>query len=73
MFVVGGQVRGGRIYGRWPGLEREQLFEGRDLAITTDFRDVFGEALRRHLGAGDLSSIFPQYQMEEGRFVNFVS
>ena len=73
MFVVGGQVKGARIYGRWPGLERDQLFESRDLAVTTDFREVFGEVLVRHLGAGDLCGIFPEYDTKEERFRNFLS
>ena len=50
MFVIGGDVRGGRVYGRWPGLARDKRYEGRDLAVTTDFRDVFGEIVVRHLG-----------------------
>src|SRR5438034_8326264 len=50
MMVLGGPVRGGKVYGRWPGLEPEQLFEGRDLAVTTDFSDVLGELVSRHLG-----------------------
>ena len=49
MFVAGGAVNGGRILGEWPGLESEQLYQGRDLAVTTDFRDVFGEIAARHL------------------------
>ena len=61
MFVIGTQVQGGRVHGRWPGLEPEQLHEGRDLALTTDFRAVFSEVLARHLGASDLSRIFPGY------------
>ena len=61
MFVIGTQVQGGRVHGRWPGLEPEQLHEGRDLALTTDFRAVFSEVLQRHLGASDLSRIFPGY------------
>ena len=59
MLLLGGNVKGGKIYGKWPGLEREQRYEGRDLAITTDFRDIFSEALRGHLGAKDTSRIFP--------------
>ncbi|HEY2572946.1 MAG TPA: DUF1501 domain-containing protein, partial [Verrucomicrobiaceae bacterium] len=50
MMVLGGPVRGGKVYGRWPGLAPEQLYEKRDLAITTDFRDVLGELVRTHLG-----------------------
>jgi uncharacterized protein (DUF1501 family) len=61
MLVMGGPIAGGRIYGRWPGLEREQLWQGRDLAITTDFRDVFAELVTGHLGARDISGIFPGY------------
>ena len=61
MFVLGGSVKGGRVYGRWPGLAREQLYEGRDLALTTDFRSVFGEVVRSHLGAPDASRIFPGF------------
>jgi uncharacterized protein (DUF1501 family) len=61
MMILGGGVKGGRVYGKWPGLERDKLYEGRDLAITTDFRDVFAEAVTRHLGAKDISKIFPGY------------
>jgi uncharacterized protein (DUF1501 family) len=64
LFVAGGPVRGGKIYGEWPGLDRERLYEGRDLALTTDFRDVVGEALARHLGAGSLASVFPGYALQ---------
>jgi uncharacterized protein (DUF1501 family) len=49
------------VHGRWPGLEREQLYEGRDLALTTDFRAVFSEVASKHLGASDLAAIFPGY------------
>jgi uncharacterized protein (DUF1501 family) len=59
MLIFGGPVSGGKVYGRWPGLEREQRWEGRDLAITTDFRDVFTEVVTGHLGATDVSRIFP--------------
>ena len=61
MFVVGNSVRGGKVFGDWPGLKSEQLYEGRDLALTTDFRDVFGEIAAKHLGAANLKSIFPGY------------
>lgn len=61
MFVIGGGVQGGKVHGTWPGLEREQLYEGRDLALTTDFRAVFADVLRRHLGAQDLAPVFPGY------------
>jgi uncharacterized protein (DUF1501 family) len=44
LFVIGGDVKGGKVHGKWPGLANEQLYEGRDLALTTDFRSVFSEA-----------------------------
>ena len=59
MFVIGGDVHGGKVHGRWPGLAREQLYEGRDLALTTDFRSVFSELLTQHLGAGHPELVFP--------------
>jgi uncharacterized protein (DUF1501 family) len=68
MMVLGGGVRGGRVYGRWPGLSRERRFEGRDLAVTTDFRDVFGEIVVRHLGVADVRPIFPGYDVQPKRF-----
>ena len=61
MFVMGGAVKGGRVYGQWPGLEKEQLYEGRDLALTTDFRDVLGELVARHMGNASLRGVFPGY------------
>jgi uncharacterized protein (DUF1501 family) len=62
MFVVGGSVQGGRrVFGRWPGLEPEQLYEGRDLALTTDFRTIFAEIVGKHLGAAKLDAIFPGF------------
>ena len=64
MMVLGGGVRGGKIYGRWPGLSREQRHEGRDLAITTDFRSVFTEVVRGHLGLRDTSRVFPGFKPE---------
>ncbi|MEP6733815.1 MAG: DUF1501 domain-containing protein [bacterium] len=61
LFVIGGDVKGKKVYGKWPGLEPEQLYEGRDLALTTDFRSVFSEVASKHLGATKLESIFPGY------------
>jgi uncharacterized protein (DUF1501 family) len=61
MFVLGGPVKGGRVYGQWPGLEKEQLYEGRDLALTTDFRDVLGELVANHMGNRSLKGVFPGY------------
>ena len=67
-FVIGGGVRGGRVHGRWPGLTPDRLYEGRDLAITTDFRDLLGELLARHLGARDLGPVFPGHDPSAARF-----
>jgi len=61
LFVIGGHVKGGKVYGKWPGLEQEQLYEGRDLALTTDFRSVFAEVASDHLGASKLDTIFPGF------------
>ncbi len=61
MFAMGGGIRGGKVYGKWPGLEQEQLYEARDLALTTDFRDVLGELVTGQLGNRDLSKVFPGY------------
>ncbi len=61
MLAMGGAVKGGKVYGRWPGLEKEQLYEGRDLALTTDFRDVLGEMVARHTGNANLQGVFPGY------------
>jgi uncharacterized protein (DUF1501 family) len=61
VWVLGGSVRGGRVYGDWPGLAKAQLYQGRDLAVTTDYRAVFAAILERHLGLADhqLAQIFP--------------
>ena len=72
MFVMGTTVRGGKVYGRWPGLKEDQLYEGRDLALTTDFRDVFGEVATRHLGSKDLKSVFPGYALNSSKFKGFL-
>jgi uncharacterized protein (DUF1501 family) len=61
LFVVGGGVKGHKVHGKWPGLAKEQLYEGRDLALTTDFRSVFYELLTNHLGATPLPTVFPGY------------
>ena len=61
MMILGGPVRGGKVYGRWPGLAREQRFEGRDLSVTTDFRAVFSEVVRGHLGLDSSAAIFPGF------------
>ena len=68
MMAIGGGIRGGRVYGKWPGLAAGQRYEGRDLAVTTDFRDVFGEVVVRHLGVSDARPIFPGYNLQPARF-----
>jgi uncharacterized protein (DUF1501 family) len=66
LFVSGGPVKGGKVYGKWPGLAPEQLFEGRDLALTTDFREIFAEILVKHLGLSDTATIFPGHRYQSG-------
>jgi len=73
MFVMGGGVNGGKVLGEWPGLEREQLYEGRDLALTTDFRDVFSEIVAGHLGAERLDNIFPGHAVDRRRWRGVVN
>jgi uncharacterized protein (DUF1501 family) len=68
MMVIGGAVRGGRVYGKWPGLAVEQRWERRDLAVTTDFRDVFAEIVVRHLGVSSANAIFPGYNVQSKNF-----
>jgi uncharacterized protein (DUF1501 family) len=72
MFTLGGRIKGGKVYGRWPGLKSNQLYEGRDLAITTDFRDVFAELAKNHLGAANLNTIFPGYQVSAANFKGLI-
>ena len=68
MFVMGGDVRGGKVFGDWPGLAEEQLYQGRDLALTTDFRSVLGELVQTHLGNRALSNVFPGYNANPQKF-----
>jgi len=72
MFVMGGPVKGGKVYGRWPGLGPGQLYEGRDLALTTDFRSVLGEVISHHLGSKDLKSVFPNFDNDPRKFPNLL-
>jgi uncharacterized protein (DUF1501 family) len=73
MFVMGGPVKGGRVYGRWPGLDPSQLNDGRDLALTTDFRQVLGEAVHSHLGNKSLNEVFPGFQNQTGKFLKLLA
>jgi uncharacterized protein (DUF1501 family) len=61
MWLLGGPVQGGRVAGEWPGLEQSALHDGRDLAVTTDFRQVLAEVLERHMRLDDraLAQVLP--------------
>jgi uncharacterized protein (DUF1501 family) len=72
MFALGGPVKGGKVYGRWPGLSPEQLYQGRDLAITTDYRRVLAEAAFRTLGSRNLEVVFPQSGLQRNDFLNIL-
>ena len=73
MLVAGGGVKGGKVYGRWPGLDESHLYENRDLAVTTDFRQVLGEAVYRHLGNQQLARVFPGFEKNMPRdFLKFL-
>jgi len=72
MFVLGGDMKGGKVYGKWPGLDNDQLNEGRDLALTTDFRDVLGEVVSHSLGAANLELVFPGAQLAPKNFLRLV-
>jgi len=72
-FAMGGPIKGGKVYGDWPTLAPDKLFQNRDLAVTTDFREVFGEIVSRHFGVpmADMPALFPQYNVDASRFRNF--
>ena len=70
MLVLCGNVKGGAVHGKWPGLDTEQLFERRDLAVTTDFRDVFAEVLTKGLGVPSISRVFPGYAAKRVGVIN---
>jgi uncharacterized protein (DUF1501 family) len=72
MFVLGGRVKGGKVYGRWPGLADHELNEGRDLAVTTDFRAVLGEVVAKSIGANRLDLVFPGAKLDPSRFLRLV-
>ncbi len=67
MMTLGGAIKGGKVHGRWPGLS--SLYEGRDLAVTTDFRDVFAPLLTAHLGVADIRQVFPRYEVRPLRLI----
>jgi uncharacterized protein (DUF1501 family) len=72
MFILGGNVKGGRIYGKWPGLADHQLNEGRDLTITTDYRQVLGEVVSKTIGANNLEVTFPGAKLNPKQFLGLV-
>jgi uncharacterized protein (DUF1501 family) len=72
MLVLGSSVKGGKVYGDWKGLKSSQLYEGRDLDVTTDFRDVFAEVSMKHLGNKNLDKIFPNYRTNAKKFRGFL-
>jgi uncharacterized protein (DUF1501 family) len=72
MFVLGGNVKGGKVYGKWPGLADHQLNEGRDLAITTDYRQVLGEVVSKTIGATNLEVTFPGARLNSKQFLGLV-
>ena len=72
MFLMGGDVKGGQVYGRWPGLNDHQLNEGRDLALTADFRTVLGEILVRHIAVNDLKPVFPGFDNNRAKFLGLM-
>jgi uncharacterized protein (DUF1501 family) len=73
MMAIGGAVRGGKVYGKWPGLAAEHRYDRRDLAVTTDFRDVFAEVVSRHLGVTDPTPIFPGHEIRAANFPGLFS
>jgi len=73
IFILGGRVKGGKVYGRWPGLDPAQLYQGRDLALTTDFRQVLSEAVYGHLGNHNLSSVFPGFDADPAKLLQFLA
>ena len=72
MMAIGGTVKGGRVYGSWPGLDRDQLYERRDLEVTTDFRQVFGEVLARFKGGNNLDLVFPGFELDHSKALGIV-
>ena len=70
--VLGGAVKGGKIYGEVRSLAQQNLFEGRDLQVTTDYRDIFSEILSKHLGLTTLANVFPGYSNLRGKWVGIL-
>jgi uncharacterized protein (DUF1501 family) len=72
MFVMGGGVKGGTVYTRWPGMGEGQLHQDRDLAVTTDYRSVLGEIISKHLGDSNLGQVFPGFANDPRQFLGLV-
>ena len=72
MFVMGGDVKGGKVYSRWPGMSEGELYQGRDLAVTTDYRSVLGEIIAKHLGDANLNAVFPGFANDPRQFLGIV-
>jgi uncharacterized protein (DUF1501 family) len=72
MFVMGGGIKGGKVYSHWPGLNEDQLNQGRDLKVTTDYRSVLGEIISKHLGDRDLKAVFPGFANDPKQFLGLV-
>lgn len=71
-FAMGGDVAGGKVLGQWPGLADEQLYQNRDLEVTTDFRNVFAEMAQKQMGVSDLSVVFPEFTVQPQNFRNIL-
>lgn len=65
MLLLGGNVNGGKLYGKWPGLANNQLYDRADLAVTTDYRAVIGEVLRYRMKNNQLDVVFPKFKLEQ--------
>lgn len=72
MFVMGGDVQGGKVYARWPGMSDEQLYQNRDLAVTTDYRSVLGEIMTKHMREANLEKVFPGFSNDPRRYLGVV-
>ncbi len=72
MFAMGGDIKGGKVYSRWPGMTEGELYQGRDLAVTTDYRSVLGEIISKHLGDPDLKTVFPGFANDPRQFLGLV-
>ncbi|MGH9725022.1 MAG: DUF1501 domain-containing protein, partial [Candidatus Acidiferrales bacterium] len=72
MFIMGGDVQGGKVYSRWPGMSDEQLYQNRDLAVTTDYRSVLGEIMTKHMREANPEKVFPGFSNDPHRYLGLV-